>query len=250
MGLRVYSLIKMINSKDLEWATFLYNVMDEDLSYLEDLQEVEKSLNTERPGKAVVGFLNNWRMRLSCNIVPDKINNWYNADTKRVLEELPHSLLKVDFNKAHTVVNITTLFNSLDKITGINDTGASKILHIIKPNIFVMWDNEIREHYLKDFQGKKNKAGSKAYLFFMQKMQEIAIPICKENENIASDLSMKLKRLYEGNLRNHTKEPEKLRLTKKIEFLEKKGKSITKFLDEYNWIVITKKISIPPVWDL
>ena len=250
MGLRVYSLIKMINSKDLEWATFLYNVMYQDLSYLEDLQEVEKSLNTERPGKAVVGFLNNWRMRLSCNIVPDKINNWYNADTKRVLEELPHSLLKIDFNKAHTVVNITTLFNSLDKITEINDTGASKILHIIKPNIFVMWDNEIREHYLKDFQGKKNKAGSKAYLFFMQKMQEIAIPICKENKNIASDLSMKLKRLYEGNLRNYTKESEKLKLTKEIDFLGKKGKSITKFLDEYNWIVITKKISIPPVWDL
>ena len=240
----------MINSKDLEWATFLYNVMGEDLSYLEDLQEVEKSLNTEHLGKAVVGFLNHWRMRLSRKTVPAEINNWYKGDTIKRLEELPSSLLELDFNDARAIENITILFTSLDGLTRINDTGASKIMHIIKPNIFVMWDNEIRKHYLKEFRGKNSESGPDAYLYFMQKMQEIAIPICKENKNIASDLSMKLKRLYEGNLRNYTKESEKLKLTKEIDFLGKKGKSITKFLDEYNWIVITKKISIPPVWDL
>ena len=240
----------MINSKDLEWATFLYNVMGEDLSYLEDLQEVEKSLKTEGLGEAVVGFLNHWRMRLSRKTVPAEINNWYKGDTIKRLEELPSSLLELDFNDARAIENITILFTSLDGLTRINDTGASKIMHIIKPNIFVMWDNEIRKHYLKDFRGKNSKSGPDAYLYFMQKMQEIAIPIYKENKNIASDLSMKLKRLYEGNLRNYTKESEKLKLTKEIEFLEKKGKSITKFLDEYNWIVITKKKSIPPVWDV
>ena len=240
----------MINSKDLEWATFLYNVMGEDLSYLEDLQEVEKSLKTEGLGEAVVGFLNHWRMRLSRKTVPAEINNWYKGDTIKRLEELPSSLLELDFNDARAIENITILFTSLDGLTRINDTGASKIMHIIKPNIFVMWDNEIRKHYLKDFRGKNSKSGPDAYLYFMQKMQEIAIPICKENKNIASDLSMKLKRLYEGNLRNHTEEREKLKLTKEIDFLEKKGKSITKFLDEYNWIVITKKKSIPPVWDV
>lgn len=239
MGLRVYSLIKMINSKDLECATFLYNVMYQDLSYLEDLQEVEKSLNTEHLGKAVVSFLNHWRMRLPRKTVPEEINKWYKGETIKRLEELPSSLLELDFNDAQTIENITTLFTSLDGLTRINDTGFSKILHIIKPGLFVMWDNEIRKHYLKDFQGKKNKAGSKAYLFFIQRMREIAIPICKENENIASDLSMKLKRLYEGNLRNHTEEREKSKLTDKINFLERKGKSITKILDEYNWIVIT-----------
>ena len=103
-----------------------------------------------------------------------------------------------------------------------------------------MWDNEIREHYLKDFRGKNSKSGPDAYLYFMHRMQEMAISIRNENENVASDLSMKLKGLYEGNLRNYTKESEKLKLTKENEFLERKGKSITKFVDEYNWIVITK----------
>ena len=167
----------MINSKDLEWATFLYNVMGEDLSYLEDLQEVEKSLKTEGLGEAVVGFLNHWRMRLSRKTVPAEINNWYKSDTIKRLEELPSSLLELDFSDAQTIENITILFTTLDRLCRINDTGASKILHIIKPNIFVMWDNEIRKHYLKDFRGKNSKSGPDAYLYFMQKMQEIAIPI-------------------------------------------------------------------------
>ncbi len=240
----------MITSKDIEWATFLYNVMGEDVLYLEDLKEVRESLNTGDPGKAVVNFLNHWRMRLSCKTIPAEINQWYKGDTVKRIEELPSSLLELDFKDSRTTKNITDLFTSLDKLTKINDTGASKILHIIKPEIFVMWDNEIREHYLKEFQGKNNKSGPDAYLNFMRQMQETAISICKENRNIASELSMKLKRLYEGNLRNYTKEPEKAKLTEEIRFLEKVGKPITKFLDEYNWIVITKKISIPPVWDM
>jgi hypothetical protein len=240
----------MITSKDLEWATFLYNVMGEDQLYFEDLKNVRARLKTRDPGKAVVDFLNHWRMRLPCEPVTAEINEWYNEDTVKCFEELPSSLLELDFNDSRTTENITALFNSLYKLPKISDTGTSKILHIIKPEVFVMWDNEIREHFLKEFQGKNNKSGPYAYLNFMRQIQETAISIYNENNNISSELSMKLKRLYEGNLRNYTKESEKAKLTEAIRFLEKGGKPITKFLDEYNWIVITKKISIPPVWDM
>lgn len=240
----------MITSKDLEWATFLYNVMGEDKLYFEDLKNVRESLKTGDPGNSVVDFLNHWRMRLPSEPVTAEINEWYSGDTVKRLEELPSSLLELDFNDSRTVENITALFTSLDELTKISDTGISKILHIIKPEIFVMWDNEIRKHYLKELQGKNNKSGPDAYLNFLRQMQEVAISICKENRNIVLELSMKLKRLYKGNLRNYTEGPDKARLTQAIRFLEKVGKPITKFLDEYNWIVITKKISIPPDWNM
>ncbi|MCL4479904.1 MAG: hypothetical protein M1113_00215 [Candidatus Thermoplasmatota archaeon] len=224
--------------------------MGEDKLYFEDLKNVREGLKTGDPGNSVVDFLNHWRMRLSRKTIPDEINKWYKGDAVKLIEELPSSLLELDFNDVRTVENITALFNSLYKLTKISDTGASKILHIIKPEIFVMWDNEIRKHYLKELQGKNNKSGPNAYLIFMRQMYETAISICKENKNIVLELSMKLKRLYEGNLRNYTEESEKAKLTEAIRFLEKAGKPITKFLDEYNWTVITKKISIPPVWDV
>ncbi|WMT53231.1 hypothetical protein [Ferroplasma acidiphilum] len=33
-----------------------------------------------------------------------------------------------------------------------------------------------------------------------------------------------------------------------IEFMKKNGKTIAKFIDEYNWIVYTKEIPLPPSW--
>ena len=72
--------------------------MGEDLLYLKYLQEVEKNLNTDRLGKGVVGLLNHWRMRLSSDIVSDEINRWYKGDTIKRIEEIPYSLLELDFS--------------------------------------------------------------------------------------------------------------------------------------------------------
>lgn len=55
---------------------------------------------------------------------------------------------------------IIRLFNKFVKKLG--PTGASKVLHILKPGLFVMWDSKIRTNY-------KNSEPGKYYLKFMKK---------------------------------------------------------------------------------
>jgi hypothetical protein len=66
---------------------------------------------------------------------------------------------------------IIRVFNSLKEITG--QTGASKILSILYPNFFVMWDTQIRSELRQNgFKGIGNgETGEKYYLFlqFIQK---------------------------------------------------------------------------------
>lgn len=238
-------LVGMINAKNLEWATFLYNAMGEDTSYIDASIKVRRDLKKDSPGNAIVDFLNHWRMRVSSTNVSTGINEKYKSKVKTLLEVLPNSLLELDLSDTHARERITDLFNCLDEIPSINDTGVSKILHIIKPDLFVMWDNEIRMYYLKN---QKITYGPSAYMFFLGKMQIIARSLRDEDGMISSKLSLNLKTLYEGNLKNIT-EASKIEAVKRtIHFLETEGKPITKFLDEYNWIVITKQVEIPPTW--
>jgi hypothetical protein len=235
----------MVTAYDLEWATFLYNAMGEDTSYIDDSIKVREDLKKGSPGKAIVDFLNHWRMRVSSKKVPHEIDEKYNSKVKTLLEAFPNSLLELDLSDMQTRERFTDLFNCLDGINNINDTGVSKILHIIKPDLFVMWDNDIRMHYLK---GQDTTYGPEAYMFFLGKMQKIARSLQEEDVGISSKLSLYLKTLYEGNLKNIT-EASKMETAKRaVHFLETEGKPITKFLDEYNWIVITKQVGIPPAW--
>ncbi len=163
-----------------------------------------------------------------------------------MLKALPNSLLELDLSDMRTRERITDLFNCLNEINSINDTGVSKILHIIKPDLFVMCDNDIRMHYLKGQQ--EMTCGPSAYMFFLGKMRIIARSLQQEDEMISSKLFLNLKTLYEGNLKNIIEASKMETVKRAIHFLETEGKPITKFLDEYNWVVITKQVEIPPTW--
>jgi hypothetical protein len=52
-----------------------------------------------------------------------------------------HDLMGVDLNEHRDAV--VAAYNQLAKIRGIEYTGAAKILHLLKPQIFVMWDRAI-----------------------------------------------------------------------------------------------------------
>ncbi len=57
------------------------------------------------------------------------------------------------------------IFDNLAKIKGIQFTGASKLMHLTVPNVFVMWDGYIRKAY-----GFKDGT-SHDYFDFLKKMQ-------------------------------------------------------------------------------
>lgn len=236
----------MITKENLEWATFLYNVMGEDTFYFEDSENVREGLNDGGPGKAVADFLNHWRMRISSNKVSSEINRWY-CNEKDLINSFSESLLDINLDDNANIKKISDLYEKLCNIDKIKDKGASKILHLIKPELFIMWDNLIREHYLKN-NGVKGLRGTFAYISFMKKMQNIAVSLYDKDRNITQSLSSNLVMLLSGKLNRLTKDEEKQRLQKAIDWLKKDEKQITKYLDEYNWIVITRKIAIPPAW--
>lgn len=62
---------------------------------------------------------------------------------------------------------IRHVFSTFSKIKGVEQTGASKLLHLKNPKVFVMWDKYIREHY--GFR----RGDADDYFNFLKKMQEI-----------------------------------------------------------------------------
>jgi len=71
----------------------------------------------------------------------------------------------IDFDKYTS--EIKYIFTILSKIKGIEQTGASKLIHLKNPKVFVMWDGFIRRYY--GFR----KGNSEDYFNFLKKMQKL-----------------------------------------------------------------------------
>jgi len=70
----------------------------------------------------------------------------------------------IDFNKYKK--EIKRIFRNLSKFPGVEKTGATKLIHLKVPNVFVMWDGYIRKYY-----GFKN-GDANDYFNFLKLMQE------------------------------------------------------------------------------
>ncbi len=85
-----------------------------------------------------------------------------------------------DINFQDYVSDIKHIFDRLSKIKGIKYTGASKLMHLTVPKVFVMWDAYIR----KECGFKKGQ--SEEYFSFLIKMQEEFRDIkCGEGRTLA-----------------------------------------------------------------
>jgi len=90
-------------------------------------------------------------------------------ETIKKVEGILHSLKNkefktIDFNEHSN--EIKKAFNLLVKIKGVQKTGTPKVLHLLFPKIFVMWDSYIRKHY-----GFK-KGDADDYLNFLKLIQK------------------------------------------------------------------------------
>jgi hypothetical protein len=71
---------------------------------------------------------------------------------------------QIDFNNAEIRQKIQSIYDTLSEYDGVSHVGSTKIMHIICPNMFVMWDTKIRRHY-------KCEKSSNEYLRFLIEMQ-------------------------------------------------------------------------------
>jgi hypothetical protein len=93
------------------------------------------------------------------------------VDLKNTLNEckpLFEQLKNEDFKTANfdqISLPVKEIYAKLSKIKGVEFTGGSKVMHLFNRNLFVMWDQPIREEYNLGTSGS-------AYLTFLKLMQQ------------------------------------------------------------------------------
>ena len=191
------------------------------LENLEDIQADLNKLEQAHVEEIIRIFLINWG-RMGRTV--ERKNTEWNELTKRLRDSneffqklLGRNILDVEFSE-EVVSAIKGAYESA-KVKNIGPTAISKVLHLLNPELFVMWDEKIREKH-----GAKGSANS--YIKFLMKMQdEINEALEEEAKNRGCSKDEVARRICEELT------SEKLRR----ELLKKK--TLAKLIDEYNWML-------------
>lgn len=123
----------------------------------------------------------------------------------------------IDFNDPTIANAIRTIYSSLDPFPFLGSpTTISKILHLLNPEILVMWDNAIVEKHHRINQ--RVNYTSQGYLEFLKEMQkEIKQALDERKRETGKELDV-----IESEIR-----------------LRHKNKTLARIIDEYNWMVVS-----------
>jgi hypothetical protein len=139
-------------------------------------------------------------------------------------------LENIDLDDNNIEDAIKNIFLKFSTKASIGSTGASKILHLINPHVFMMWDTKIKKAYHKLHKRHRsydeNQKTAECYLEFLKQSQEI--------------IKTLLHNISEDNLwKEHQKSIDK-EFFRVFSFRE----TILKMLDEVNYIRFTKGVII------
>ena len=138
----------------------------------------ERALKT-RAVDDIIAFLKEWNRRVKIN--PGKLRRAI-LDTSLILEKLRgFNIVSVDLSSSINIGGqvktlrdiILELFRTFSRVSEgrANYTGASKILHVLAPTFFVMWDDTIRCAYGCRL---KNGDADEKYFKFLVRVQKVA----------------------------------------------------------------------------
>jgi len=103
--------------------------------------------------------------------------------TKLELEKLKGERLE-NLNDGELKETIKRIFLEFSSKKSIEFTGASKILHVLNPFVFMMWDNNIRNAYHMLHTDNHKSGSPECYLEFLKQSKEIIKTILsKRSEN-------------------------------------------------------------------
>jgi len=72
-----------------------------------------------------------------------------------------------DFNNPNIIRYIKEIYNLYRPVKGIEQTGASKLMALRRPDLFVMWDTEIRKFY-----SLNNEGSAEDYIQFLKEIKQ------------------------------------------------------------------------------
>ena len=182
----------------------------ENLRKLDDVQHVRRVIKT---------FLIQWGMMN--RVVGRKGLDWVRlGETLRNLEKefgefRGMRFLVIDFSEGRFSNAIRKIYGELDPIPYLGSpTTISKVLHLLNPEIFVMWDNDIKKRYrLKNNRVRDTPEGYLEFLKEVQKeLKEALHERQRETGRGLDDIEQEIRHRY-------------------------KNKTLARIVDEYNWIM-------------
>ena len=186
-----------------------YNNIIADKQYLQRLL-VGPSLDDF---EKIRNFLVHFGVHYAPKTLPEQYLNIWPKLSSHVYSVRNQELTTIDLSSSQTQTTIENAFDLLQyPYTWGGQTVASKVLHFFNIHLFMMWDDPIRAKY--------DSGGPHSYLKFIQEMQ------IQTKEAVADFMTLGL-----------SGKPE--------EFLSQQLghatiRPMTKFIDEYNWITITR----------
>ncbi len=229
---------------EFAWCAFLYKMITAgDDVYLELIGKDFASLNALRTNPwLLIEFLNKWKTRVE---KPEKSAKALAKQVEICRDDLnsleQFNIRNVDLGTvggppslaAHAIENCYASVRKSGHHIGA--TAAAKILHILHPKLFVMWDSPILSCFKEQYRGKV-KDGGAGYCEYLRIMQQSANHITQE---------FKKAELYPALSSGTTPEGY---LSARLQY--NPAKTMAKYLDEYYWVTQThlKKIELPPKW--
>jgi hypothetical protein len=205
----------LLDWQDLSWEGFVAGVQGyrdhfspkdrEDHAYFRSLDVLQSRPLAERSECAaeIVQLLNVWACRLSSERAPRALNEWMRDHAVDL--ETVEMLTIVDPNIPYHTAKLGKLHDDLIRhmrangVLNMSDAAASKTLHLVLPDLFVMWDKEIR------------RSAPEGYGAYLLQMHGLALRLTAQAP--AGDVEGYLQELLGYATR----------------------KTLAKYLDEYNW---------------
>ena len=163
-------------------------------------------------------FLNQWKCRLPS--ASDKPVADAMMELGSYREGLFASPIEAEFLNDPIFDAVEPVFNRLTAIRRVGPTTASKILGVLYPRFFVMWDTDIREAYFD-----RPNVNGREFAIFMKVMRNSAIAIVDDAR------------------KNGTTDPAGA-ISKQIS--QNPPFTLAKFINDYVWLTVTKKERFSP----
>lgn len=241
--------------KQFAWAAFIYHSIGGDKEYVRLMQDEELLQNLrQNPNNVAIeiiresiikGFLNKWRSRVVNS--PDSAYNLQQALNAMVDYLSPirdHKIVNVNFSEQiqfndqqRTVAHIIKF--CYDRLRNLGyrfgPTATCKLLHVLNPNLFVMWDNPILGHFKEHVNNDITDSGE-GYVEYLKAMQKVAKEVVRNFQEVREKL--KPQALPNQGIEDY--------LSTQLQYPIQK--SLAKYLDEYHWVTITNEVDLPPQW--
>lgn len=217
-----------------------YQALMRNTDFLRDLRADPDHVTDAQVQNCIIrDFLNKWNSRLN-NQSPQsaaaikasigEILPWLSSLSALSIKAVNFEIdLTVNGGRCTVANAVKRCYEQLNECHNIGATITGKILHILNPELFVMWDKSIRAHFRRSNGIEESSEG---YMAFLELMNQDAGAV--QHSFSTATLTP---------VRQDIDTPEGY-LSQQLNY--NPAKTMAKYLDEFNWVTITKGIPVPP----